>query len=227
MRKIIVAIDGPSGAGKSTVSKILAKELGYIYIDTGAMYRALGWKAAREGVEPKEGPELRKLCAGTDVELKQDSGELRVFVDGTDVTSLIRTPEMSMMASAISAQPCVRERLLELQRRMGRQGGVVLEGRDIGTVVFPEAEAKFFLDADADERAKRRYAELKERGEQVELSRITAEVKKRDYDDSHREIAPLRKAADAILVDSTSIGIAEVVALMKARVQEIAGNGEG
>ena len=222
MRKIIVAIDGPSGAGKSTVSRLLAKELSYIYIDTGAMYRALGWKAAREGVEPREGPALVELCRNTDVELRQDGGELRVYVNGADVTGLIRTPEMSMMASAISAQPCVRERLLELQRKMGMRGGVVLEGRDIGTVVFPEAEAKFYLDADPDERARRRYEELAARGEAVELSRIAAEVRKRDYDDSHRDIAPLRKAADAILVDSTKLGIEEVVALMKARVLEIA-----
>lgn len=220
--KVIVAIDGPSGAGKSTVGKMLARELGYIYIDTGAMYRALGWKAVKEGVALKEGQGLRDLCARTDVTLKQDGGELRVYVDGEDVSPYIRTPEMSMAASAISAQPSVRARLLELQRRMGRGGGVVLEGRDIGTVVFPDAKAKFYLDADPVQRAERRYAELKAKGEDVSLERIIEEVKKRDYDDSHRAIAPLKKAGDAVVVDSSSMSAEEVVRFMKAKVKEVA-----
>jgi len=220
--KVIVAIDGPSGAGKSTVGKLLARELGYIYIDTGAMYRALGWKAVKEGVELKEGPELKELCARTDVTLRQDSGELRVYVDGEDVSPYIRTPEMSMVASAISAQPSVRARLLELQRQMGRGGGVVLEGRDIGTVVFPEARAKFYLDADPVQRAERRYTELKAKGEDVSLERIIEEVKKRDYDDSHRAIAPLKKADDAVVVDSSHMSPEEVVGFMKAKVLEAA-----
>ena len=219
-KKIIIAIDGPSGAGKSTVSKLLADELGYIYIDTGAMYRAIGWKAVKEGVEPKEGQALKALCARTEVTLKRDGAGLRVYVDGIDVTGLIRTPEMSMMASAVSAQPCVRERLLELQRGMGRGGGVVLEGRDIGTVVFPDAEAKFFLVADVEERARRRYEELKAKGEAVELDRTLEEVKKRDHDDSSRDIAPLRKADDAVVVDTTGMRVREVVDFMRARVGE-------
>jgi len=220
--KVIVAIDGPSGAGKSTVGKMLARELDYIYIDTGAMYRALGWKAVKEGVELKEGPELKDLCARTEVTLRQDGGELKVYVDGGDVSPFIRTPEMSMAASAISAQPSVRARLLELQREMGRGGGVVLEGRDIGTVVFPEAKAKFYLDADPVQRAERRYAELKAKGEDVSLERIIEEVKKRDYDDSHRAIAPLKKADDAVVVDSSSMSAEEVVRFMKAKIKEVA-----
>ena len=221
--QVIVAIDGPSGAGKSTVGKMLARELGYIYIDTGAMYRALGWKAVKEGVELKEGPELKDLCARTDVTLKQEGGELRVYVDGDDVSPYIRTPEMSMAASAISAQPSVRARLLELQRQMGRGGGVVLEGRDIGTVVFPGAKAKFYLDADPVQRAERRYAELKAKGEDVSLERIIEEVKKRDYDDSHRAIAPLKKADDAVVVDSSHLCAEDVVRFMMAKIKETGG----
>lgn len=220
--QVIVAIDGPSGAGKSTVGKMLARELGYIYIDTGSMYRALGWKAVKEGVELKEGPELKELCARTDVTLKQEGGEIRVYVDGQDVSPFIRTPEMSMAASAISAQPSVRARLLELQRQMGRGGGVVLEGRDIGTVVFPEAKAKFYLDADPVQRAERRYTELKAKGEDVSLDRIIEEVKKRDYDDSHRAIAPLKKAEDAVVVDSSHMSAEKVVRLMKGLVEKAA-----
>jgi len=217
---IIVAIDGPSGAGKSTVGKRLAALLGYVYIDTGAMYRALGWKAARDGVEPVEGERLREFCKATEVELRLDGGETRVFVDGIDVTGFIRTPEMSMAASRISAQPCVRERLLELQRAMGRQGGVVLEGRDIGTVVFPEARAKFYLDADVHERARRRHEELKAKGIENDLAVTVDEVRKRDHDDSHREIAPLKKADDAIVVDSSKMSADEVVSFMAAKVRE-------
>jgi len=223
VRRIIVAIDGPSGAGKSTVSKLLAKALGYIYVDTGAMYRAIGWKAVKEGVTPKEGPELTALCERTEVTLRSDGDRgVRVYVDGADVTDEIRTPAMSMMASAISAQPSVRARLLELQRAMGRQGGVVLEGRDIGTVVFPDAQAKFYLDADVKERAKRRYDELLARGEDVDFDRTVEEVARRDYDDSHRDIAPLKRADDALLVDSTKMSVDEVVAFMRAKVEEIA-----
>ncbi|MHB8172909.1 MAG: (d)CMP kinase, partial [Nitrospirota bacterium] len=161
MKKPIIAIDGPSGAGKSTVGKMLAKELGYLYIDTGAMYRAIGLKAVRERLDLKEGDALRGLCARTEVKLVQGEGGLKVYLDNEDVSEAIRTPEMGMAASAVSAQPCVRKRLLQLQRRLGEGGGVVLEGRDIGTVVFPEAEVKFYLDADVEERARRRWLEFK------------------------------------------------------------------
>ena len=224
MKKIIVAIDGPSGAGKSTVSRLLAKALGYIYVDTGAMYRAIAWKAKMQGVEPVEGLALKSLCAGTDVSLVKDGDGLKVYVDGADVTELIRTPEMSMMASAVSAQPCVRARLLELQREMGRGGGVVLEGRDIGTVVFPEAEAKFYLDADVAERAKRRYLELSSKGEKVRLEDTVEDVRNRDYADSHRDIAPLMKAHDAVLVDTTGMTVEEAVGELKRRVEAVAGS---
>ncbi len=222
MKKLIVAIDGPSGAGKSTVGKMLAKELGYLYIDTGAMYRAIGLKAVRLGIELKEGDALRELCMRTDVRLEQADGGVRVYLDNEDVSTEIRTPEMGMVASAVSAQPCVRERLLQLQRELGEGGGVVLEGRDIGTVVFPEAQVKFYLDAKVEERAKRRWLEFQSKGMEADLKTTIEDVAKRDYDDSHREIAPLKKAHDAVVVDSSGLGIDEVVALMKKKVLEVA-----
>ncbi len=224
MKKLIVAIDGPSGAGKSTVGKLLARELGYLYIDTGAMYRAIGLKAVREGLELKEGDALRALCARTEVRLVQDVVGLKVYLDNEDVSETIRTPDMGMAASAVSAQPCVRERLLQLQRRLGEGGGVVLEGRDIGTVVFPEAGVKFYLDANVEERARRRWMEFKEKGIETDLQKTIEEVSKRDYDDSHRDIAPLKKARDAVVVDSSGMGIKDVVTLMKTKVLEVAGN---
>ncbi|HEX9859651.1 MAG TPA: (d)CMP kinase [Nitrospirota bacterium] len=222
MKKIIVAIDGPSGAGKSTVAKLLAGRLGYVYIDTGAMYRAIGWKADRLGVEPVEGGPLRALCETTEVTLGYEDGRPAVYVDGKDVTGEIRTPRMSMMASAVSAQPSVRARLLELQREMGRKGGVVMDGRDIGTVVFPDAPVKFFLDAAVEVRAKRRHLELMEKGETAGLADTLAEMKKRDHDDSSRDIAPLKKADDAIYLDTAGMGIDEVVALLVTKVEEAA-----
>ncbi len=224
MKKVIVAIDGPSGAGKSTVGKLLAGELGYLYIDTGAMYRAIGLKAVREGIELRESDALRGLCARTEVRLVQDSGGLKVYLDDEDVSEAIRTPEMGMTASAVSAQPCVRERLLQLQRNLGEGGGVVLEGRDIGTVVFPDAGVKFYLDANVEERARRRWKEFNDKGIETDLQKTIEDVAKRDYDDSHRDIAPLKKAPDAVVVDSSGLSINEVVALMKNKVLEVAGN---
>jgi len=219
-KRMVIAIDGPSGAGKSTIARLLARRLGYTYIDTGALYRAVGWKTKEEHLDPGNESVLARLCDRIDVRLRYADGAQRVSVDGTDVTEQIRTPEMGMLASAVSKSPAVRARLLSIQRSMGEQGGVVMDGRDIGTVVFPHADVKFFLDASADERGRRRWKELRDKGMDVELAVITAEIKARDEQDSNRDIAPLRKADDALYVDSSAMTIDDVVAALIAKVAE-------
>ena len=211
---LVIAIDGPSGAGKSTVARLLAQRLGYTYIDTGAMYPAIGWKVKRDGIDPADEPRLAELCAGTEVTIHLDQNDPRILVDAIDVTGEIRTPEMGMMASAVSKSPAVRARLLGLQRELGSHGGVVMDGRDIGTVVFPKADLKLFLDASPEERGQRRYRELRQKGMDVDLGRITREIRERDCQDSGRELAPLKAAADAHLIDSSSMSIDEVLAFM-------------
>src|SRR3990172_2374531 len=224
MKKIIVAIDGPSGSGKSTVAKLLAKKLGYTYIDTGAMYRAIALQAKRDNVDINSGIALSSLCDSVQIGFVPNNDGLSTILNGVDVSEEIRTPEMSMAASDISAKKEVRQSLLSLQRRMGENGGVVLEGRDVGTVIFQNAEAKFFLDASLEERGKRRYKELAAKGINVTLEQTIDDVRKRDINDSSRDIAPLKMAADAVLVDSTNLGIVEVVEKMiegiKARSKE-------
>jgi CMP/dCMP kinase len=219
-KSLVIAVDGPSGAGKSTAARLLALRLGYLYIDTGAMYRAIGWKAKREGVDPADERGLADLCGRTDVSIARNNDDPRFYVDGVDVSGEIRTPEMGMMASAVSKSPAVRARLLTLQRELGKNGGVVMDGRDIGTVVFPDADLKFYLDASAEERGRRRYLELKEKGMDVDRSRITGEIRVRDRQDSERALAPLKKADDALLIDSSSLGIEDVLDRM---LSEIAG----
>jgi cytidylate kinase len=214
---LVIAIDGPSGAGKSTTARRLAQELGYVYIDTGAMYRAVGWKAKRQKIDPADEPKLSALAERTIVTIKMDNNDPRFYVDGIDVTGEIRTPEMGLMASAVSKSPAVRSRLLELQRELGRDGGVVMDGRDIGTVIFPDADVKFYLDASAEERGRRRYRELVEKGMDVDLERITREIRERDEQDSTRALAPLRPAEDALRIDSTSMTADEVLTQMVSR----------
>jgi CMP/dCMP kinase len=218
---LVIAIDGPSGAGKSTTARILAQRLGYIYIDTGAMYRSIGWKATKEHIDPADEHALADLCGRTEVTIKKDNSDPRFFVDGTDVTGEIRTPEMGMIASAVSKSPAVRSRLLTLQRDLGKNGGVVMDGRDIGTIVFPDADRKFFLEASAEERGKRRYLELKGKGMDVDLVRITREIKDRDHQDSGRSIAPLRRADDALLIDSSLLSIDQVVDRMLSELAKV------
>ncbi len=215
----VIAIDGPSGAGKSTIARLLAERLGYTYIDTGAMYRAVGWKARQDGVDPGDEAALARLCERIDITIRHDASGQRVYVNGADVSGEIRTPDMGMMASAVSRSPAVRARLLVLQRKLGERGGVVMDGRDIGTVVFPDADRKFYLDASAEERGRRRYRELKAKGMEVDLDRITAEIRARDLQDTNREHAPLRRARDARYVDSSEMTIEEVVADMLGAVQ--------
>lgn len=218
---LVIAIDGPSGAGKSTAARHLAERLGYIYIDTGAMYRAIGWKAKREGIDPADETRLADLCSRTEITIKKDNSDPRFSVNGIDVTGEIRTPEMGMMASAVSKSPAVRARLLTLQRELGRGGGVVMDGRDIGTVVFPDADVKFYLEASAGERGKRRYLELKAKGMDVDRAQITKEIEERDRQDSGRALAPLKKADDALLIDSSAMSIDDVLDRMLSEIKKV------
>lgn len=220
--KMIVAIDGPSGSGKSTLSKQLARCLDFVNIDTGAMYRTVALAAFRAGIDPSDHAALEKLCADLNIHFKRIKGEERVWLGDEDVSEAIRTPEMSLLTSAVSASPVVREAMVRLQRRMGGNGcggGVVLEGRDIGTEVFPDAQVKFFLSASDEERGRRRYAQLRENGQDVTLEQTIAEVVERDRADESREHAPLRQAEDAIVVDSTALSIDEVLDLMLRHVR--------
>lgn len=207
---MIVAIDGPSGAGKSSLAKRIAKELGFTYLDTGAIYRALALKILRRGVDLNDTAALSAIVIDTDIDLRGRNGQLLVFLDGEDVSASIRTPEVSQMASKASAIAMVRHRLLDLQRDLGRRGNVVAEGRDIGTVVFPDAQVKIYLDASIGERARRRCDELRAAGREVSLDETMIEMEERDKRDSERDIAPLRRADDAFALDSSGLTADEV-----------------
>ena len=208
---LIVAIDGPSGAGKSTITRRLADQLSYIYIDTGAMYRALALAVQRAGISIDDQEKVVELCRRAELSFRVEDGVSRIILNGEDVADQIRTPEISLLTSCIASMKAVRELLLVKQRQMGQGGGVILEGRDIGTVVFPDADVKFFLSATAEERGRRRYLELRGKGVQVDLARTVDEVVARDLQDENRDHAPLRQAEDAIAVDSTCLSIGEVV----------------
>lgn len=209
-----IAIDGPSGAGKSTIAKAVAAKLGIDYIDTGAMYRAIGLKMKRLGIEPVESKELQEMLDSTEIDFHKGD----VILDGEIVNDSIRTPEMSMAASACSALAIVRKKLVELQRKMGETKSVIMDGRDICEVVLPDAEYKYYLTASAEIRAKRRTAELLEKGQDVSYNQVLADIKQRDYNDMNRDVTPLRKAADAVEIDSTSQTIDEVVAKICAPI---------
>jgi cytidylate kinase len=224
-QKNIITIDGPSGAGKSTISKLLAARLHYTYLDTGAMYRVVGLQVERAGLDLEaEGAreDLVQLLAGLDMTLApgEEGKDTRAFLNGEDVSDAIRTPEMAMVASRVSAQAEVRKKLTEMQRTIGKNGAIVAEGRDMGTIVFPDAMHKFFLDASPEERAQRRQKQLAENGQKVEFQEILAQIQKRDRDDSGRSLAPLQPAEDAIIIDSSEMSIDEVVSFMLAAVNK-------
>ena len=210
-KKFIITIDGPAGAGKSTVSYTLAKKLNYIYLDTGALYRGLAYKALKFKISLDDVYALTDLCSSTNVVLKNIDGKMKVSVDGEDVEEKIRTEEVGLAASKISTFAVVRERLLNLQREAGAQGGIVAEGRDMGSVVFPHADYKFYLDAHLEERIKRRYKELMEKGASVEYKSIQKDMFARDKQDKQREIAPLKAPDGAIIIDSDILSVPEVV----------------
>ncbi len=205
-----VAVDGPSGAGKSTIAKRIAAELGIVYVDTGAMYRSVGLYTFRKGVDPKDAEAVTALLPEITVDMRYgDDGLQRMFLNGEDVTTDIRLPQISMYASAVSAIPAVRAFLLDMQRDLARRNSVIMDGRDISTVVLPNAEVKIFLTAEAETRAKRRELELQERGTPEPFEKILKELLERDYNDSHRAEAPLRQAEDAVLIDTTNLNFEE------------------
>ena len=219
-----VAVDGPSGAGKSTIAKRIAAELGIVYVDTGAMYRSVGLYVFRKGVDPKDAEAVTALLGEISVDMRYgDDGLQRMILNGEDVTKDIRLPEISMYASAVSAIPAVRAFLLEMQRSLARRNSVIMDGRDISTVVLPDAEVKIFLTAEAETRAKRRELELMERGTPEPFEKILKELQERDYNDSHRAEAPLRQAEDAVLIDTTELNFEESKDALLAVIREKTG----
>lgn len=206
-----VAVDGPAGAGKSTIAKLVAKKKGYIYVDTGAMYRGLAIHFLKKGIDPEDKDAVARACADADVKIGYENGVQQVWLNGENITSMLRTEEVGNMASKTSAIPAVREKLLELQRSLARNEDVIMDGRDIGTNILPNADVKIYLTASVETRAKRRHDELREKGEECSLEDISRDIQERDERDMNRETAPLKKAEDAILVDSSDMTIQEVV----------------
>jgi cytidylate kinase len=219
MKKLLITIDGPAGAGKTTVSRTLADRLGYRYIDTGALYRGVAYEVKRQGVNSKSETELADLCRRLQLRFKTGVKGLRLYSGETDISERIRTPEISMLASSVSAIAVVREYLLDVQRDIGRRKEAVFEGRDMGTVVFPAADVKFFLNASLTTRALRRYEELKSESDQS-LDTVEKEMQRRDTHDSTRSLAPLKPADDAIVIDSTDLSVQEVVDRMLSHISE-------
>lgn len=211
---INIAIDGPAGAGKSSLSRLLAGKLEYIYVDTGALYRAVGLKFSRLGFDTNLEGDIDAVLADTVVDIRFINGAQRVFLDGQDVSDDIRTPIASMMASAVSAKPSVRAFLLDMQRKLAENNNVVMDGRDIGTVILPNAKVKIFLTASPEARAQRRFIELEEKGIKTTFDEVLEDMKKRDYNDSHREIAPLKPAEDSVIADTTELTLDESRALL-------------
>lgn len=220
MDKPIITIDGPVGSGKSTVGRLLAKKLGLTYLDTGAMYRAVALVSRERGIAGDNEQALAQLCSTTGIAFRADGDRQLVIASGRDITEAIRAPEISMRASRISALPAVRAALVELQRQLGAVGGIVVDGRDAGTVIFPKARFKFYLDADVAIRARRRYKELIEKGLQIDYNDLLLEIQKRDHDDSSRSIAPLKPAFDAVIIDTSTMTLEEVLDALALRIRD-------
>lgn len=210
-RTMNIAIDGPAGAGKSTIAKQLAKQLGYIYVDTGAMYRAMAYFFLQKGIDASDEAKIAELCKGVDVTIIYENDEQQVILNGENVNGFIRQEEVGKMASATSVYPVVRSKLVELQKQLAEKSDVIMDGRDIGTCVLPDAQVKIYLTASSTTRAKRRYDELTEKGIECNLEEIEKDIIERDYRDMHRETSPLKQAEDAVLVDSSEMNIEEVV----------------
>jgi CMP/dCMP kinase len=220
LRELIIAIDGPVGSGKSTLARRVAERMGYVYIDTGAMYRSIALKALRRGVPLEAADRLTALAGETRIDLRAQDGGQQVFLDGEDVTSAIRTPEVAQAASKVAVVPGVRRVLVAEQRRAGGRGGVVMEGRDIGTVVFPDAELKIFLTASPEVRAERRRREHQQKGDAIDLARTLDEIRERDRRDRERKDSPLVRGKDAVVVDSTAMEPEEVARLVVMLARE-------
>ena len=225
MKKLAIAIDGPAGAGKSSVSKLLAKALGYTYLDTGAMYRAVTYEAMKKGLTDKG--EIAHMAEGLNMEVAPGEGSMHVLIDGEDITACLRTPEVSARVSEIAAIGGVRTAMVTLQRKIACKGGIILDGRDIGTVVLPDADLKIFLTASVKKRAERRFEEFRSKYPDIMLDEVEKEIETRDWKDSHREVSPLRPAEDAVLVDNSDITLEETAQLLMgmAEKKEI-GNGK-
>ena len=215
-----IAIDGPAGAGKSTIAKTLAKELGFVYVDTGAMYRAMAYYFLQQGIDKDDEAGITAAVDGADVTIRYEEGAQQVILNGENVTGSLRTEQVGNMASATSIYPAVRTKLVALQQKLAKTTDVIMDGRDIGTYVLPDAQVKIYLTASVETRADRRYKELIEKGETADLAKIAADIEERDYRDMHREMSPLRQAEDALLVDSSEMSIDEVVAAIRAIAAE-------
>jgi cytidylate kinase len=221
VKQLVIAIDGPAASGKSTTARLTAKRLGYLFVDTGAMYRAVTLKVLEHGADPSDEPAVSRLARETSIRLVQQGGDLRVILDGRDVSREIRAPEVTRAVSAVSAMKPVRELMVREQRSIGANGGVILEGRDIGTVVFPDADLKIYMVADVQRRAQRRQKDLEQQGRPVVLDELVNEIVQRDKKDAERSISPMRPADDAVVLDTSGLKIEEQVEFIVERANEL------